>query len=362
MAPIICSIFRPVKTNDELDLLIVGQGLAGSALAMRALAKGLKIMVMDTPSANSSSRVAAGLFNPITGRKMAKTWLADTIFPALHQYYREVERITGSKFLHAMPIYRTFHSVEEQNEWMSKSGDEGYRDFIENVSGKSAFGEKVYDGFGGMTLKQSGYLDTRAYMDAVRSYLEAGNAYRETIFDAAKLEIDHDSVQYGQFKARRIVFCQGIANRTNPWFGHLPIKPLKGEFLTVQCAWEKRVILNRGIYMVPGAGLDEWRVGATFNRNDEKAEISTGAREELSRKLEGLIRMPFTVTGQQWGFRPTTPDRRPILGAHPEYRSLVIFNGLGTKGVSLAPYFSEVLIRWMENKGTINKEADVSRF
>ncbi|HET9052701.1 MAG TPA: FAD-dependent oxidoreductase, partial [Cyclobacteriaceae bacterium] len=70
----------------------------------------------------------------------------------------------------------------------------------------------------------------------------------------------------------------------------------------------------------------------------------------------------YSITGQQWGFRPTTPDRKPILGSHPQHKSLVIFNGLGTKGVSLAPYFSEVLFRWMENKGMINREADVTRF
>jgi glycine/D-amino acid oxidase-like deaminating enzyme len=114
--------------------------------------------------------------------------------------------------------------------------------------------------------------------------------------------------------------------------------------------------------MVPGAVMEEWRVGATYNRNDDRPEITSLARNELLEKLEDLIRMPYTVIGQQWGVRPTTPDRKPVIGKHPEFNPLIIFNGFGTKGVSLAPYFSEVLIRWMENKGTINKEADVTRF
>ena len=148
----------------------------------------------------------------------------------------------------------------------------------------------------------------------------------------------------------------------NPWFDDIPVKSLKGEFLTVQSHMEKDVILNRGVYMVPGTGQNEWRVGATYSHNDQSPEITANAREELTHKLNDLINLPYTITGQQWGVRPTTPDRKPVLGAHPQYKSLVIFNGFGTKGVSLAPYFSEVLIRWVENMGTIDSEADVTRF
>lgn len=346
----------------ELDLLIVGQGLAGSAVAIRALQTNYRILVLDEPSENISSAVAAGLFNPVTGRKMIKTWLANEIFPSLHRYYEDAERLTGGKFFFPMPIYRAFVSVEEQNEWIAKGADDTYRDYVAGVSAHPGHGEKVKDAFGGITLKQCGYLDTRRYLDSVRHYLTGKGAYATGKFDAGKLEIGRNSVCYGGLRAKKVVFCQGVANASNPWFRYLPIRPLKGEFLTIQSDWEKRVILNRGVYMVPGQRLGEWRVGATFARDDHSIEVTSRAREELSRKLEDLIRIPFTVTGQQSGFRPTTPDRRPMLGAHPEHKSLIIFNGLGTKGVSLAPYFSEVLIRWVENKGKINEDADVSRF
>lgn len=351
-----------MKNDFELDLLIVGQGLAGSAVALRALASGYRIFVVDEPSENVSSAVAAGLFNPVTGRKMVKTWLADDIFPSLHRFYREAERLTGGRFLFSRPIYRTFLSIEEQNEWIAKSADHAYRDYVTQVSPHPGFGEKVNDPFGGITLKQCGYLDTRGYLDSVRNYLKGKGAYAAERFHAGQLEVGRNSVRYRGLRAKKVVFCQGVGNVSNPWFGHLPIRPLKGEFLTVQCLWENSVILNRGVYMVPGHSPGEWRVGATFNRGDQHREVTSRAREDLSRKLEDLIRIPYTVTGQQWGFRPTTPDRRPMLGAHPEHESLIIFNGLGTKGVSLAPYFSEVLIRWMDEKGTINEEADVSRF
>lgn len=346
----------------DVDLLIIGQGLAGSAVAIRALARNYPIRVIDQPTENHSSMVAAGLFNPVTGRKMAKSWLADDLFPVLHRYYRETETLVGKRFFYPLPIYRPFTGVEEQNEWMGKSVDPAYRNYVDEIHTGPVFGKTVKDRFGGMQLRQSGYLDTRAYLEGVRTYLREKGAFEEGRFDYQALEIHDSFVRYRGVKARKVVFCQGVENKSNPWFRYLPINSLKGEFLNVQCDWEKDVILNRGVYMVPNADGGGWRVGATYNRDDQTTEITSGARNELTGKLEHLIGIPYTITGQQWGFRPTTPDRKPIVGAHPQHKSLIIFNGLGTKGVSLAPYFSDLLFRWMENRGSMGKEADVTRF
>jgi glycine oxidase len=105
-----------------------------------------------------------------------------------------------------------------------------------------------------------------------------------------------------------------------------------------------------------------WRVGSTYRFEDQTKEVTNEGKLELESKISELIRVPFQVVDHQWGFRPTTPDRRPILGAHPEYKNLIVFNGLGTKGVSLAPHFSEVLVHWLEKSGSINKEVDIERF
>ena len=351
-----------MNAAQQIDFLIVGQGLAGSALAMRCSKRRYKILVLDDPSQNRSSMVAAGLFNPVTGKKMVKTWLADELFPALHEYYRAVEEDTGCTFLHPMPMYRPFVSIKEQNEWMAKGSQEPYRDFVLSVSVFPLLGGKINDPFGGVTLKQTGYLDTASYLKAVRQYLAGRDSFREQMFDEDRLEIGADFIRYGDITARKIIFCQGAQNSGNRWFGHFPIIPVKGEYIDIQCDCESDVIFNRGVFMLPGPGKHQWRVGATYSWDDLGSQVTPWARGELTRKLDDLIRIPYTIKSQQWGIRPTTSDRRPMVGAHPQYNSLVIFNGLGTKGVSLAPYFSEVLVRWMENEGTIGKEADVSRF
>lgn len=291
-----------------------------------------------------------------------KTWLADEIFPSLFRFYREVEKVTGEKFFYEMPLYRPFASVEEQNEWMARSSDDSYAKYMASLSTAKNTDPAIEEPYGGVTFRQTGYVSTGPYLLAVRRHLERMGAYRELEFVPEELAVEKDQVRLGNICARRIIFCQGVQNELNPWFRDVPVKPLKGEFLTIQCRWEKNVILNRGVYMVPGGHPGAWRVGSTYNWNDQRPGPTPEAREEIQQKLEAFFRLPFTITGQNWGFRPSTPDRKPVLGGHPAYPSLVIFNGLGSKGVSLAPYFSEVLIRWMENEGMIQKEADVTRF
>ena len=60
-----------------LDYIIVGQGLAGTHLGFELESRGKSIRIIDNNFKNSSSKVAGGMFNPITGRNMVKTWKAD---------------------------------------------------------------------------------------------------------------------------------------------------------------------------------------------------------------------------------------------------------------------------------------------
>jgi len=62
------------------------------------------------------------------------------------------------------------------------------------------------------------------------------------------------------------------------------------------------------------------------------------------------------------GIRPTVKDRRPFLGAHPDHNNLYVFNGLGTKGVSLAPYFAKHLVDHMVDGVELMKEVSIGRF
>lgn len=341
------------------DYILVGQGLAGSCLALQLLQRRKKILVIDRVHENTATRVAAGLFNPITGKKMMKTWLADTLFPYLHEFYKEAEERTKQKFFYSMPLYRPFISIEEQNEWMGKSAEKGFADYIDAIITTPIQTEFVKNEFGGLRLKQCGYLDTIAFTNAVRLYITQHGAVLEEDFVEEDLILEDQFVQYRGNTAKSIIFCQGEEALSGKLFSWLPIRPLKGETLTIETDQEDiSTIYNRGVYVVPNI----WKVGATYQFQDATRIVTPQALEELTSKLDELIRFPYRIIGQSWGMRPTTPDRRPILGAHPDRQAAIIFNGLGTKGVSLAPYFSKVLAEWLENGTPMNKEVDINRY
>lgn len=343
----------------EWDYIIVGQGLAGSAVAVQLLKRGKKILVIDEPAKNISTRVAAGLFNPVTGKKMVKTWLADELFPYLHQFYPEVEKQTSSRFFYPLPLYRPFISIEEQNEWMGRSAEPAYAAYIDQVLMQRSV-PQVNDPFGGLLLRQCGYVDTNQYILAVRILIQRYGSLLEENFKEGQLVVTKDHVLYQDHRAARIIFCSGT--HTTELFRWLPVRPLKGETLKIRADYSEKVIVNRGIYIVPTDQPRQWRVGATYNFHDKDPGVTAEGKKELEEKMNELVSFPFEIVGQEWGLRPTTPDRRPILGCHPEHGSVIIFNGLGTKGVSLAPYFSEVLVRWLENNTSINKDVNIERY
>lgn len=346
----------------QVDYLIVGQGLAGSCLALQLIIRNKSVFVFDQPTQNRASSIAAGLFNPVTGKLMSKTWMADRLFTYLHEFYSNSESQLESKFFHPFPLYRPFISIEEQNEWMGKSAEPEMMDYIAEVFTSGVYSSEVKDPFGGLLLKNCGYLDVPSFIKATRNLLVKKESFREENFNEVAIEFDGDTISYEDLKASKIIFCNGTQSLNNHFFKDVPIRPLKGETLSVAIDQSMQRIYNRGVYVVPSPEKGIFKVGATYNTKDKTEGTSEGGRTELIEKLNSLIKVSFRETGGDWGFRPTTPDRRPILGAHPAHPNLVMFNGLGTKGVSLAPYFSHHLADWITGVSKIDKLVDILRY
>jgi glycine oxidase len=354
--------FAYCTIKNRVDHIIVGQGLAGSCLALQLIRQGKKILVFDEPWNNRASAVAAGLFNPITGKFLKQSWAAEKIFPSLFQFYRTAEDLLQQRFFYPMPIYRPFISIEEQNEWMAQSEESLLKKFIAKIYVAQSFSTYVNDPYGGVVTNSSGYLDTVSFMNATRDFLKTRFAYQETFFDLGKLTIQKKEICYQDVVATNIIFCDGLGINANPYFSWIPVIPLKGETLTISLSEEPEVIFNRAVYIVPTQSEKSFMVGATYNPNDNTQKTTAFARNELEEKLKDLINAPFTVSNQNWGMRPTTPDRRPVIGSHPEFKNLLVFNGLGTKGVSLAPYFSGLLASWLDGNEEIPTTVNIERF
>ncbi len=107
---------------------------------------------------------------------------------------------------------------------------------------------------------------------------------------------------------------------------------------------------------------DTYKVGATFNWTDKTINPTSEAKTELENKLQKIMIAPYKVIDQQAGIRPTVKDRRPIIGKQKEHPQLAILNGLGTRGVMLAPKMAKQLYNHLEKGQDLSKEVDISRF
>lgn len=344
-----------------MDYIIVGNGLAGACLAWQLHQQGCTLAVFDVPSANRSSAIAAGLFNPVTGKLMKKSWQADVLFPYLQHFYHQAEIALQRRFFYPVGMYRPFLSVAEQNEWMALSAEPAMKKYVHVVL-EQQDRLQTRDLHGGLMLPAAGYVDVPELLEGVRALVRERHSYHEEKLVAEEVVFDAGGVHYRHVHARKIIFCEGLAARQNPWLEKLPVNPLKGEVLLVEANLPTGPIINRGVYLVPQRVGNVFKVGATYHPRDTTETITTAAKAELAQQTEALLRIPFRVMGQDWGFRPTVPDRKPILGQHPWVEQIVVFNGLGTKGVSLAPYFSARLAAWLLAKETLPAEISMNRF
>jgi len=344
----------------KVDVLLVGQGLAGSALAHHLMQAGCRIRIINESKKNTSSRAAAGLYNPITGRKMVKTWQADAIFPVIEPFYRQLEKITDTRFFHPLPIYRPFVSNSERTEWSTQAGQSAYRHYIAQVHQQSQFSEFIHDPFGGILLQQSGYLDLPVFLDSMQQHFREQQVYQEDVFDVTQIRPDKTGIQYRDIQAQWLIFCDGADGYHNSFFQWLPYRPVKGEMLLIDTGKRSNIVFNRGVFIMPVG--DKYKVGATYDHQDLSFSPTPKGRAVLEGKLEKLINMPYKVVDHWAGVRPATSDRRPFVGLHPYHKTIGIFNGLGTKGVSLAPYFANQFVEFLLERKPLDEKVNIQRF
>ena len=342
-----------------VDFLIVGQGIAGSVLALQLLKHSQRILVINNRKNNVASSVAAGIYNPITGREMTQSWFAEALFPYLLDFYREAEKTLGTRFLWPMPIFRPFLTYQERTAWLQKVIEGDSTPFVKEVTKATFHQENMVPPYGGIVLDQSGYLDVKGFLKATQSYLQTQHAYVEADFMYDHVHFGK-YVKYQNIVARRIIFCEGPQAKKNPFFPMLPFRLVKGELLKVSLQQPLGIIYNRGVFVLPKAA-HETIVGATYDWQDESLKITAKARKILEERLYSTFKLSCTVRDQQAGIRPATFDRRPFIGLHPQCAQLAIFNGLGTKGVSLAPYFAKIFVEHLLLQKELPREVQLRR-
>lgn len=340
---------------------ILGQGPAGTCLAFRFLEEGIPFMIFDNHHESSSAMVAAGLWNPIVFKRITTSWLADAVIDEMENFYPKTEALTGGKYFFPGFNIRLHSSAHERHEWEEKQDLPRFEKYLDTPSYLD-IPQTIDPDYGFGKVNHTGYLNLPEFLKISRDYFEKEGVLQNIKIDLPDTKDEVENFHFDGVKPLKIIDCRGSVAAYSKWWKYLPFKLSKGESLVVKCpGLNLEHTLNAGVFVMP-LGDDMYKIGSTYAWDKLDTIPTEEARNELIEKFKKITGHPFEVVSHSAGVRPTVSDRRPLVGRHPDVENLIILNGLGTKGVMLAPYFSRELISHLLHGTSIHPEANIDRF
>ncbi len=344
----------------DIDCIIVGQGISGSLLSRNLLKAGKRVLVIDELNTTSASRVAGGIVNPITGMRLVRSWMIETLLPFALSTYREIEKELGIQIL--QETFLLDFPVSREAEAIFKEKLEEEREYLHAVAGNENRSKYFRFNYGAWSIAPCLLVEIGAFVDAWRQGLRKEGALLEETFLWKDCEVTNDSVVYKDIRAKKIICCEGAAAADNPYFNMLPWSKDKGEALIVSIPGLPRdLIFKQGISIVPWRDGLFW-VGAAHDWKYTDLLPTPSFRKKTEEQLDYWLKLPYTVVDHLVSLRPANMERKPFVGIHPVHSAVGILNGMGGKGVSIAPYFAHQLAEHLVHQLPILPAADVSRF
>lgn len=340
--------------------LIIGGGIAGTCLALRLLEKGSRVLLIDS-GVNHSSRIAAGQINPMVFRRMTKSWRADEFLSFAHLYYSDLQNKSGQSIVIESPIRRLFSHQQERDLWLEKQELPAFEDYLEKINEADNTFDKAKNTYGSGRVKHSYYVDADTYLKTAQQTIHDHPNGEVRIEEMNYSQVDSHTPSYNGQPYDGIVFCEGYRNKHNPFFHRYTINCTKGQLILVDSkTLHASESLNRKCFVLP-LGENKFKVGSTYEWDNDTLYSTEEARVLIEENLRSLVDDDFETIGQTVGIRPTTNDRRPIMGEHPEHSGMYIFNGLGTKGYMMAPLLSEEMAEYILHKKPLHPEVVLDR-
>lgn len=356
------------------DVVVIGAGIVGCAVARSLAREGLSVLVLDPdPPGQHASWAAAGMLAP-----QAETDAPDPLLPLLllarsqyPEYIRELEVETGADvgYSDAGMLFlaldeRSDARLEKRQRWQSELGlpverlsPAEVREIEPAITSNvvSALGFRGDHAVDNRLLTEALYRSAKAATARFRSEAVEGLS-----FDSVGARIRTSAGE--TLEADRVVIAAGswsgrIAGLPRP----VPVEPVHGELISYFApGLLRRTVAVEGGYLVPRTdgrlivGATAERVG--FSAVPTDAGLAT-LRSVAERVVPELAKQ--TVTDHWAGLRPGTPDDLPILGPDPDLPALFYATGHYRNGILLAPLTGEIIADLMIGRFP---KADISAF
>ena len=342
----------------QTDYLIIGQGLAGSILAWSLLKLGKTVSVV-TDDALPASRVAAGLLNPVTGQRFVLADKTPELLATARIFYRNLEQNTGNPYFHEQPMARLYNNEKERDHCAKRLAQPDYQPFFSS----KALPSELKPEHQGIIQTQTGWLDTNALLDDLYAYLSKHARVIHRPFDISELETDGEGIVWQGMYFAKLICCQGYKMAEDPLFSWLPLQAAHGEILTCESSQTLTDhIINKSKWLLP-LDAHRCRIGATYAPEIKQPTIQEESKRELMAFAETLFQtnLDLTCIEHQAGIRPTTKDKQPFIGFHPGRNNIAIFNGFGSRGSLMIPYYAQAFSEHLVSGTPIPEEGDIAR-
>jgi len=337
-------------------ICVIGNGLAGACVSYHLIKAGAKVTVYDNRF-NHSSFIAAGLITPLVFRRMNKSWRVDDFIDYLVPFYRSFE-FSDQEVLRNIPLRRMFASEQERGYWLERQDNPEYSAYKFSINSKDENYHHAINNFGSGRVRNCYAVNTEPFFSKINAFIRERGTINEESF--AYKELVDNKYKGETFDA--FVFCEGYMNYLNPFFKDIPVGRTKGEILTIKAkSIPDGHSLNRKCFMLP-LGDQKFKIGSTYSWNDPNPEPSEVGKQEIIEKFAYLSDEKIEVLSHVAGIRPTTMDRRPIVGKHPKNGHLYIFNGLGTKGYMSAPLLAKEFVEHLLDGTSLHEDVLIERY
>jgi glycine/D-amino acid oxidase-like deaminating enzyme len=342
------------------DIIIVGQGISGTVLSSALMEQHQKVLVIDDGNKKAASKIASGVINPVTGRRIVKTWQIDEVMPAAVRIYKALENKLNTKIIQQCNIVN-FHASEQMQKAFKERISEDPT-YLSTQPLPNKIAAAFMAPFGHTVIDPCWLIQLENLLHHWRQYLIEKNTLLQDVFDFKKLDVTAEKIIYENYTANKIIFCEGAIGQNNPYFKQLPFAPNKGEALLVKINdLDNQFIYKKAVSIVPWKDSIFW-VGSNYEWDNYNDDPSPSFKEKTMAALNEWLQLPYEVVDHIAAVRPANTQRRPFVGMHPTFKNMGIFNGMGTKGCSLAPYFAEQMTEHILHQTPIDNEATIDRF
>tara|TARA_B100000767_G_scaffold7782_2_gene7705 strand:+ start:14742 stop:15803 length:1062 start_codon:yes stop_codon:yes gene_type:complete len=321
-----------MTNKNQGSVLIIGDGLAGTLMAWKCHQRGVKF-VQWSDGSPAASDVAAGMFNPVSFRRILPQWDAANYAETAREMFQAIQQELECKLRHDVPVIRVFPNERYAALWAERIAEEGeVAQFIE-ILPRTELHPSLDAPFGAGIVRSAGWVDVRMLTQKSRLLWQ-----RLGLWERRSWAME-DGCPVG---FSTVIDCRGVGVADDLAKFGLEVSRNHGEVLTIQTEldWGEQTVNNVTWALPIGSG--EYRIGSTYRWDmDEplvRPETIENLTEQVSTVRKGAALVATDVVSHRAGLRPACFDRRPILGRisskSPWY---FVCTGWGTRGVSIGP-------------------------